>query len=111
MQAEKSILLVNIYGFSVGIQGVSRLITFKERAYIINNKHANSITHAKFWNKQIVPRSVVAVLVFSKLMWALAYYFIFETLLIAQEAYSRNRQAVNQLQYQRFKDERKNHDF
>ena len=42
----KSILLVNIYGFSVGIQGVSRLITFKERAYIIN-KHANSITHAK----------------------------------------------------------------
>ena len=68
-------------------------------------------SHAKFWNKQIVPRLVVAVLVFSKLMWALAYYFIFETLLIAQEAYSRNRQAVIQLQYQRFKDERKNHDF
>ena len=107
MQAEKSLLLVNIFGFSVGIQGVSRLITFKERAYIINNKHANSITHTKFWSKQIVPRSVVAVLVFSKLMWALAYYFIFETLLIAQEAYSRNRQAVNQLQYQRFKDEGK----
>ena len=38
MQAEKSLLLVNIFGFSVGIQGVSRLITFKERAFIINKQ-------------------------------------------------------------------------